>query len=963
MIDVRLEVGDSKQSVVVTADAPLIVTENASVGSTITSKEVEDLPMNGGTPIMMASLAIGVISTSQPSEVQPFSSGGGASWSMGGAPSQQNELLLDGVPNATWDGRLAYSPPRDAVQEVRPKVFETDASFGHSGGGTINQVLKSGTNRIPGSLNENNKPSNFAANNFFNNKSGLALPVTHYNQYGGTVGGPLYIPKVFDGRDKVFWFFAFEGMKLSQPGTAFMSVPTDAERQGDFSKLLSVGTVIYNPYSAVLNGTVVNRTAFPGNKIPSNLLNPVAQNYLQYFPRPNLTSVRADNFENYGTNNITTDNFSNEFGRIDLNLTQRSRTYFNIRHTDYAQSKDDWYDNIATGSNLSRSNWGGSLDNVFMMNPTNILNLRLNFTRMFEDHSSPSHGFDPTTLGMPAYMAANSPYLQMPDVTFATAQSGYRTLGQTGANTLPSQSLQAFGTWSAIRGAHQLKIGGDVRQYRLNIMSYGRSAGEIAFTGNNWVRSASNASTAVAKGQDMASFVLGLPTGGSYELNSSAMYYQYYGAAFIQDDWRVARNFSVNIGLRIDRDFPWHERWARTNNGFAYTETNPLSAAATAAYKAAPSPLLPPDQFKVLGGLTFANADDTSVFKTSNMWSTRAGFAWTPDVFKGKTVMRGGFGIFATPLTIATLQPTGAYSTSPIQTQAGFSQSTSLTSTNDNNLTPFATLSNPFPQGITQPAGSADGFTTFVGQAIKFFDRELKSPYAMRWTWGFQHTIDSATALEFVYTGNRADRIPITYTQVNALPISMLSTLPVRDQATITALTATTPNPFRGLKTAQSTATTIQVNQILSPYTEFLNGNGSPGSGGIVAHNQTIGQSNFHSVNLRLSRRFAKGVQFTANYMFSKLIEQADWLNPGEPELERRISPFDRPHRFVASGVYELPFGARKAIHSSSRAVNTIIGDWKVSSTFTWQMGGPITWLNGSTNNPGDYVYWAPRST
>ncbi|MBS1826615.1 MAG: TonB-dependent receptor [Acidobacteria bacterium] len=958
VIDAPLQVGDAAQSVVVTAEPPAINLENGSVGSTITAREVEDLPMNGGTPIMMASLAMGVLSTSQPSEVQPFSSGGGASWSIGGAPSQQNELLLDGVPNATWDGRLAYSPPRDAVQEVRPRVFETDASFGHSGAGTVNQILKNGGNQLRGSAYETTKPNALVANNFFNNKNGLDKPSTRYHQFGGTLGGPIFIPRIFDGRNRVFFFFAFEGMQLRQPGTAFMSVPTDAERTGDFSKLLGVRTVIYNPYTAVLNGTVVSRSPFPNNQIPSSLIHPIARKLLDYFPQPNVTARRADDFENYGTNNITRDGFTNQLGRLDFSGSAKVRTYFNLRHTEYSQAKDDWYQNIATGSNLSRANWGGSLDQVWMLNATNVVNFRLNFTRMFEDHSSPSYGFNPTALGFPDYLGANSQYLQLPSITFATGTTGYRTLGQSGANTLPSQSLQTFGTWSTVRGAHQWKAGGDARQYRLNIINYGRSTGEIAFTSNAWTRAASNASNTVAKGQDMASFLLGLPTGGSYEQNSSAMYYEYYAALFVQDDWRVRRNLTLNLGLRWERDFPYNERWARTNNGFAFDSPSPLQPAAQTAYRNAPHALLPADQFRVLGGLTFATLDDRRIYSTGSRVSPRFGFAWAPDKMQGKTAVRGGIGMFVSPLTIATLQPTGAYSTNPLQTQAGYSQSTALVSTNDNNLTPAATLANPFPTGIQQPAGASAGLLTFAGQAIRFINPKMQSPYAVRWTFGIQHTLEKDTVLDIVYTGNRSQNIPITYTQLNALPTSMLSTLPVRDQDRITALTATHPNPFFGLQTSQTANRTLALNQLLSPYPQFPNGNGSPGSGGIVAHNQTIGRSNFHSLNVRISRRFSGGLQFTANYMRSTLVEQVSWLNPSDPDLERRISPFDRPHRFVMGGVYELPIGRKKWIRPQNRTINTIAAGWKVSGTYTWQLGGPFPWLNGSTNNPGDYVYF-----
>ncbi len=204
-----------------------------------------------------------MLATGQPSLIHPFDSAAAAGWSIGGTPSQTNEILIDGSPDATWDGRLAYSPPTDAVQEVRVKAFDSDAGFGHTGGGTMNQVLKTGTNALHGSAWEFNQPNTLIANNFFNNKAGLGNPVTHYNQYGVTAGGPIWIPKVFDGRNKLFWFFAWEGLKDNQPNTTFLTVPTDAERSGDFSALLALGSQyqLYNPFTATLSGTTITRAA------------------------------------------------------------------------------------------------------------------------------------------------------------------------------------------------------------------------------------------------------------------------------------------------------------------------------------------------------------------------------------------------------------------------------------------------------------------------------------------------------------------------------------------------------------------------------------------------------------------------------------------------------------------------------------------------------------------------------
>src|SRR5579883_1134682 len=246
VIDIRLEIG-------VTADAPLLNTDNASTGQAITTKQVEDIPLNGGTPLMVQQFAIGVIATGTPTLVHPFDLGGPSAFSIAGTPSQTSELLVDGVPDATWDGRAAYNPPRDAVMEVRVKAFDADSSFGHTGGGTVNQVLKSGTNGLHGSAWEYNQPSNMVANDFFRNRAGQGLQITHFNQWGVTAGGPVLLPH-FNGRNRVFWFFAYEGLKDSQPAPALLTVPTDAERQGNFSSLLAAGSQyqLYDPYSAVL---------------------------------------------------------------------------------------------------------------------------------------------------------------------------------------------------------------------------------------------------------------------------------------------------------------------------------------------------------------------------------------------------------------------------------------------------------------------------------------------------------------------------------------------------------------------------------------------------------------------------------------------------------------------------------------------------------------------------------------
>jgi len=953
VIDIRLEIGDVATTLTVTESIPQLNSENAAVGGSITSKEVEDLPMNGRTPTVLASLSIGVVATGQPSLIHPFDSGAAAGWSIGGSFAQTNEIQLNGSPDATWDGRLAYSPPMDAVREVVVKAFNTDAAYGHTGGGTINQVLKSGTNTLQGSAWEFNKPNNLVANNFFNNQKGVANSVTHYNQYGVTLGGPMVLPKVFDGRNKMFWFFAWEGLKDSQANSTPLTVPTEAERKGDFSALLALGTKyqLYNPYSGVLTGSTVNRTAFANNVVPSSLLNPISQAYLKYFPAPNVNG-QADGTNNFLSTAATPDNYSNELGRLDYNVNNSDHLFFDIRHTDYIQSKNNYYNNITTGSLLTRQNWGSSLDNVWIVNPTNVFDMRVNFTRMNESHPAPSEGFDATSLGFPSYLNGNS-LAQLPTLAFAS-NSGLTTMGSgTNANLLPSQSLQAFGTWNMSKGDHSLKFGLDVRQYVTNFTTFGNSSGNFSFSSNSWVKQNTGASSTVVQGQDFSEFLMGLPTSGTYDINTSASYYEHYFGAFLQDDWRVKRNLTVNLGIRFDRDNPYTERHNRTINGFSSTAVSPLNAAVQAAYAKNPNPLLPVSSFNVLGGLTFPT-DGAIYQQTSKLFSPRVGFAWTPDMLKGKTVLRGGFAMFVQPVVISQLTIAGAYSTNPIQNQQGFSQTTQLP-VPSTFLAPTVNLSNPFPNGFTKPTGSSLGLLTFVGQNTTFIPAQ-KDPYTLRWNFGFQHALTSSTTLEVVYMGMHAVHTPIYTTELNGIPRQFLSTLPVRDTAVINQLNANTTNPFAGLipTVASLNGSTITVAQLLARYPQYPVGVSS-GSTGVYMQNNEAGQSFFHSLNVRVSKRFSGGLSLVGNYIHSKLIEQDTYLNDTDFAPERRISPHDHPNRFVIATVYELPFGKGKRFDVKNRVLDFLVSGWGINSIYTWQTGGPVAWVNGSTSSPGDY--------
>jgi hypothetical protein len=967
MIDFQMQVGESTQSVEVTADAPLLNTENATAGSAITTKEVEDLPLNGGTPMAFAALSLGVIATGQPGLIHPFDAGGAAGWSVGGGYAQTSELLVDGSPNATWDGRLQYSVPKDAVQEVRVKAFDSDAAFGHTGGGTLNQIMKTGTNTVKGTLFEQVQPNTLTANDFFNNAKGVARPVSHYNQYGVTAGGPIWIPKVFNGKNKLFWFFAFEGLKDGQPNPTFTTVPTDAERTGNFSNLLVAdgsSTQLYDPYSAVVNGTTITRTPYANNTIPTTQLNPIAQAYLKFYPEPNITAVRADGYQNFGNSANTNDDYNNELGRLDYNMSDRSRMFFDIRRTGYSQIKNDYFNNVAEGSLLYRNNWGGTVDEVYTINPTNVLDVRVNFSRMAETHASPSTGFDPTTLGFPSYMTSHSEYLEMPVITFSS-NSNFQGLSSSGSNNLPSQSLQIFGSWMKIKGNHSFKFGGDARQYRLDTFTVGNSTGTFSFSGNSWVRSSSSASSTVVMGQDFASFLLGLPYSGSYDLSTYGSWYQYYASPFIQDDWRVRHNLTINWGIRYDWNGPWHEKYGRTVNGFDTTVANPLAAQAEAAYAKSPISQLPASAFSVPGGLTFASPGNNAVYQnTSHLVSPRVGFAWTPDKLNGKTVIRGGIGMFTSPVAISQLSISGTYSTNPMINQPGYSATTSLSAPSSSGAavtSTTATLSNPFPNGFSSAVGSAAGLLTNVGSVASFFNPQVKNPYSLRWNFGLQEQLSSNTVLEVLYVGNHSVHLPVSFTQLNGIPRQYLSTLPVRD-GNETYLSNSVPNPFSGLITSGTpSGTTTSPAQLLATYPEFPVGDSSggwSGSSGVIEQNNNVGSSYFESLNVQVRKRISSGLQISGNFIHSRLIEFDSWLNDSDARPEKRVSPTDHPNRFVVSTVYQLPFGKNAPVRINSRVANAIVGGWTLTAVYQYQTGGPLVWANGSSTSPGDYVYF-----
>lgn len=948
-LNISMDVGVATQSVTVSADASILTTASASVAQAIPSTHMEDMPSIGGAAMSMAALAVGVIDLTNPqANERPFDNAGTSRYAMGGGsgitPNGSNELLLDGAPNM-WgpqNRQVAYNPPLDTVEEVKVELFMSDAAVGDALGGAVTIVTKGGTSQFHGTLKEFNQLGTLAASPFFSNAVGGRKVPTEYNQYGVTVTGPLEVPKLLKVRNKVFWSFSYEGIKHRQPQPTVKTVPTAAMRQGDFSALLSLGSTytIYDPRTGVAQAGRVARQAFPGNKIPANRFSSVALNYLAYYPLPNLSS-NASGVNDYLAASSSVDNYFTVLPRLDFVISDRHKLFWNYHAVYRTQYVDNFFGNISTGDTRPRDGNGSTLDDLYAFNSSMFLNTRLSWNRLvnYEYRDATLAGFSPTSLGFPASIAAASPKLTIPYLLFSDST---QALGQARGNTqgagfyTPYDSYQIFSALNKIKGSHALKFGADLRMSRQSTIVWGNSAGSYSFD-SSWVNGPYSNSAAAPQGQAFAAFLLGQPSGGSFDLNSHTTAQSYYTAFFMQDDWRIRPNLTINMGLRYDHETPAKERYNRALDGFDFISANSVTNAARVAYAANPIPQLPASQFNPVGGATYASASRPDIASTYNFaFSPRFGFAYTPSGPGGKTVIRGGFGIFFSTYGVA-----GAGTGNPQAPMGAYSQSTPVVASLDGFQTPYATLSNPFPTGFLQPTGAATGLNTALGQSVNFLNPTLAQPYSERWTVTIQRELTPSLLLELGYIGNRSLHLPMDLS-LDGIPAQFLSRSAVRDIATINALSANVANPLQGLLPGTTlNGSTMTVAQLLQPFPEFV------GATGLLESYANAGSSDFHSLNVRVQKRFSKGLQLISSYQHSRLMSAVTQLNSSLTTLARMVDTADRPNRFVCSFVYDLPFGRGKVIGTQSAPwLDRLVGGWELSGIATIQSGAPLSWGN-----------------
>jgi hypothetical protein len=1016
-LDIDLGVTADQVTVDIESDVPLLQTETSNLETTIEQKLVEDLPTADRNIFNFVNLVPGTIDAGS-----ALGNPGGAVGSAGnrnffdsnfavsGGRASSNDILLDGVTNTIGDfGGVAISPPQDSIREFKVVSGVAPAEYGRTAGGIVTIATKAGTNKFHGSLYEYFQDRELNANGFFRNRNNLPRINVNRNQFGGAIGGPVFLPRfgegtpyLYNGKNKTFFFFNYEARREDNPFASFdlITVPTAAQRTGNLSDLLggnrtdilfgannpggASGTPvrfgqIFNPYGPLVqylqvnaNGTttaVMGRPVIPNNDLSAlprcnpgprtqACLDPVALAVLGYVPLPNTNGTTfpntpgvANNYAINETSKFTRDIFA---GRLDQKISDKQSIFGRFSYEVRRDAQPNYFNSAASNARTIRDTFGNfTLNHVYSLTETVINNFRYGYTRVRANQRPNGQGFDSTLLGLPAYLRDNASNLQFPDFTIGGGSNALTVPGQLtsgtigGAGNNQPRDVHTFANAvTIVRGAHTIKTGAEFRLYRFYPFQYFTPQGSFSFDrtftrGPIGTASYTNAATA---GSALASFLLGLPSSGNREVITPLTIYKKYYAGFVQDDWKVRRNLTLNLGLRYEIETGTAETNQLVTN-FDLAAASPLNGRTRAVTDTYVN-LLNPDLSDLRGLLSYPDGPQTKANK--NRFSPRAGFAYS---FDEKTTLRGGFGIFYLPQS---LEGTTAQGTNFTQTIVQSVQTGLVTGSTVN-------LGNPFPGNIQVATGNALGELTRLGSDVFVVEPERDNSYNMQWNLVVQRQLAKNLVLDIAYVGSRGVHLPIQQVNLNQLSPEVLAY--ARDNFATpgacganTACTSPTQfltfqvaNPLQGLIPQVGTlnGATIARAQLLRPYPQYQN---------VFLFRPLIGESKYHALQINLQKRFSDGLSGTASYVWSKLMDTsgvgngAAFLDPSAVQNiynykggEYSLSTLDVPHRFVASFSYELPFGKKKAFFSdASGLVNAFLGGWQLSGTGVWQSGTPI---------------------
>jgi len=933
-LNIEMVLGNVAESVNVTAETPLLSTAEASLGQVVDERRINDLPLFAGNAMDLVHLAPGTVNgTDMRLRKAPFNNAP-STFSTDGSGNYQNEFTIDGVSNTYSDGtspRVAFSPPVASLAEFKVQTSSFDASVGHTLGSLVNVSTKGGTNEIRGQAWWTLRHSKLDAPTVFQNRSGQKLPIYQDNRYGVAAGGPILLPKLYNGKNKTFWFFTYEANKFGDPnvGASTSTVPKEAWRSGNFSDLLAIPNTgatyqLYDPATiAAAAGGQFSRQPLPGNIVPASRITAIGRNIMNLYPLPNSPqTATADGRTNYFLSGKALEDYWTTIARFDHAFSEKNRMFVRVHRDWWEEDKNRSFGNDINGIILNRINRGIAFDDVHVFSPGFLFNFRYGLTQQEFPERRVSRGFDQAGLGF------SSNLTNLVDKSLATLpRMSIGSLTQlsnweSGDGTTASLTHSFNGNFTWLRGNHNIRFGPEYRVYRENRNRFPTDvAPDLSFS-NLWARGPSNTSPAPAVGAEMAALLLGIPGGSMTRSGSYAEQDQYF-ALYIQDDFKFSSKLTLNLGLRAEHETPITERYNRSITQFDAVSSNPIEAQAKINYARNPIPELPVANFQVKGGVTFAgvNGNSRSYWKGQAItWMPRIGLAYQ---LLPKTVLRAGYGLF--------YGSNGVNRTN--SNLAGFSRSTSIVASADNGLTFISTLANPLPDGLLPPLGAGGGLTTTLGQGTSFFAAERKQPYAQRWSFGFQQEFKGGFVVESSYVGNRGTNIGVTR-NLSYTPKEYFSTSPTRDQATINYLGAAFPSPYFGLN-PQFTGATISRQALLQQYPHF----------GGVTYTDHVGYSWYHSLQSRLEKRFSKGFTLQISHTWSKAMEAAAFMNAFDPMPYESLADIDRAQRYTGSGIWELPFGKGRRYGAAMHPVlNFFAGGWQLNGVYQHQSGQPLGW-------------------
>jgi hypothetical protein len=917
-VNLTLQVGEVNEKIQVTGEAPLVDLGTATVGSVVENRRIQELPLNGRNALALAMLTPGVRNSAGPVYSGFIDRGIRIStMSINNSPGGMADQLLDGNHNVlTFIAEVAVPPAVDAVEEFKVQSGAMAAEYGYTAGGVVNLVTKSGANALHGTLYEFLRNDKLDARNAF----AATRERLRYNQFGGSLGGPVR-------RDKTFFFGNYEGYRTAQGSPAVGTVPVAAERAGDFSNTRTAAGVlipIYDPQTTrrEANGALA-RDIFPRNVIPTNRLDPVSVKVLELIPLPNRTPSNAfTNSQNYGTQTLPTTTSNQYHARVDQRFSDRNLLF--VRYSSFSHKpfqKQVIFPGDMYGRLDDMVNRNIALSDTHSFSPTLINEFRIGVVRQAFTFCDASYGMGyPRKLGLPD----NVPNDVIPTVGI----SGYNSVGYGVCGKRGSLNWNFQDAVTKIRGNHTMKFGFEHRLLEGSNRQTSTPSGNFSFTAaltGDPVRPSGT-------GSSVASMILGAVRQASVDQSQGITMKAYATTFYAQDDWKVSRRLTFNLGLRYDYQPNPVERHDRLLQ-FDMAGKSSVSG--------------------LTGRIVYAGVNgEPRQWRDENYKSfgPRFGFSW--DVLgKGTTVLRGGYGVY---------YPFIFYSNGSFGSQGlGFSSMTTTYTPpgEDYNVQAFQ-FRNGFPYAPRQPLGVKGGDDALLGQTAVVTEPSGPSPLVQQWNLSFQQQLPGKWLVDLTYSANKGNHMIGADYNWNDLDPQYLSLG--------RSLQNVVPNPYAGKVTGALGAATLSRRQSLLPF---------PYYNSVNITNPHTGNYMSNLFLMTVQKRAATGLTLMFSYTAGKVISdplrlpQADF---GENQarmktyqdgkfnraLDRAIDPQDVSQRAVLSVVYALPFGPGKRWNPSIGAIRKLVEGWQATTIGMIQAGLPVA-VVGANN----FLATRPNST